>query len=366
MRIVQILPALNEGGVERGTVDSNREYVRRGHDSIVISSGGKLADQIGKDGGTHIILDVASKNIFTLPIRVYRLWKLLKDIKPDIIHARSRVPAWLAYLANKTLHIPFITTVHGFNSVNAYSAVMTYGERVICASAFLIDHIRQYYKVPLDIIRLIPRGIDLEYFNASDLDSTWIKQFMEQNGLKDKTILVQIARVTGWKDQRTVIKAFLRARESNASLKLLIVGGIDKTRQEYFQELRKLVDDSPFSNDILFVGNQTHIKEIFSLSALNISASTKPETFGRANVEGMVMGIPLLSSKIGAAYDYVKEGKTGFFFEPGDYIHLSELIHKALVYPFDRESISSFAKSEFSLDQMIIKTLDAYREVLSN
>ena len=143
MKIVQLLPELNEGGVERGTVDLNREMVKRGLSSIVISAGGKLAVQIENDGGHHISLDICSKNPLTVHWRIVRLRKLLRELKPDVIHARSRVPAWLSYLANRPLKIPFVTTVHGFNSVNAYSRIMTYGDRVICVSGRIKSYIQK-------------------------------------------------------------------------------------------------------------------------------------------------------------------------------------------------------------------------------
>lgn len=364
MKILQILPTLNEGGVERGTVDSNREYVRHGHTSVVMSAGGRLVGSITDDGGEHITFDVASKNILTLPVRVWRLRKLLHKIAPDVIHARSRVPAWLVWLANRTLKIPFVTTVHGFNSVNPYSRVMTYGERVICASQFLIEHIQKHYQTPSSIIRLIPRGIDLDYFDRGCIDHVWRESFVAQHALEGKTILVQIARVTGWKDQESVIKAFLNLRQERDDLVLLIVGSVDTTREGYYHQLCTLLENSPYKKDVIFTGNQSHIKEIFSLATLNLSASTKPETFGRANVEGMVMGVPLVASAIGAAFDYVIEGKTGFFFPPGDVAKLQSQIAKALTTPFDPDGISTFAQENFSLRQMIEKTLKVYDEVV--
>ena len=186
----------------------------------------------------------------------------------------------------------------------------------------------------------------------------------KHNVRKGKTILVQIARVTGWKDQESVIKAFLNLRQERDDLVLLIVGSVDTTREGYYHQLCALLENSPYKKDVIFTGNQSHIKEIFSLATLNLSASTKPETFGRANVEGMVMGVPLVTSAIGAAFDYVIEGKTGFFFPPGDVAKLQSQIAKALTTPFDPDGISTFAQENFSLRQMIEKTLKVYDEVV--
>ena len=134
MRIVQVIPELNEGGVERGVVELNREFVKKGIESFVISAGGKLENQINLDGGNHIKFDVCSKNIFTAFSRVNALKKILKEINPDIIHVRSRVPAWLVYFANKKLNIKVVSTVHGFNSVGFYSSIMQKSDAVICVS----------------------------------------------------------------------------------------------------------------------------------------------------------------------------------------------------------------------------------------
>ena len=132
--IVQLLPELNEGGVERGTVELSRELVKRGYSSIVISNGGKLVKELEKDGTKHIKCDVCSKNILTAPLRINRLKKILKEINPNILHYRSRVPGWMVHFADKELGIPTVSTVHGYNSVSFYSKIMTKGDRVICVS----------------------------------------------------------------------------------------------------------------------------------------------------------------------------------------------------------------------------------------
>ena len=143
MIVVQLLPELNEGGVERGVVELNREYVKLGITSFVISNGGKLENQINIDGGTHIKFDVCSKNIFTVISRINGLKKILKDIKPDIIHVRSRVPAWLIFFANKSLGIKVVSTVHGFNSVGFYSSIMQKADAVICVSNSIKEYIQK-------------------------------------------------------------------------------------------------------------------------------------------------------------------------------------------------------------------------------
>lgn len=362
MKIVQLLPELNEGGVERGTVELSRELVKLGHESVVISAGGKLAEQIQKDGGTHITFDVYSKNLFTAPFRIIKLRIILKGIKPDVLHARSRVPAWLTYLANKTLHFPFVTTVHGFNSVNLYSKVMTYGDKVICGSKFMIEHIVKYYQTPLDKIVLIPRGVDMDSFSR-ELDHGFIDDFKQKYQLDNAFVITQVARITHWKDQKTTIKAFIEVKKNIKNAKLLFVGSVDQSRINYYEELKEMVEETPYSNDIIFTGNQQHIKEIFSLSDVSISASNKPETFGRANVESIFMGTPLLATNIGATADYVLEGKNGYLFEPNDVEKLARLIIKSKQSFFDKEEMANYVRKNFSLEQMVDKNVLLYKEL---
>ena len=363
MRIVQLLPELNEGGVERGVVELSRELVKQGHESIIISAGGKLVEQIKKDGGTHITFDVYSKNILTAPFRVIKLRKILKEIHPDILHARSRVPAWLTYLANKTLHFPFVTTVHGFNSVNVYSKVMTYGDKVICGSKFMIEHIVKHYRTPIEKIVLIPRGVDMDSF-SKELDYDFIDDFKQKYQLNNAFVITQVARITHWKDQKTTIKAYIEDKKYMKNAKLLFVGSVDESRTNYYEELKKMVAETPYADDIIFTGNQQHIKEIFSLSDVSISASNKPETFGRANVESIFMGTPLIATNIGATADYVLEGKNGYLFEPNDAQALSNLILKVQQSSFDKEDMARYIKDNFSLTQMVEKNLNVYKSLV--
>ncbi|MDR2849249.1 MAG: glycosyltransferase, partial [Verrucomicrobiota bacterium] len=194
MHILQILPALDEGGVERGTVELNREFVRRGHASTVISSGGRLVEALARGGGRHVQLDVKSKNPLTVPSRVAALRRALAEARPDIVHFRSRVPGWLFTLANRRLGLPFVSTVHGFNSVGAYSRIMTAGRRVICPSAAVADYIAAHYGTPADKIRLIPRGVDPQLFDPARTDAAFMADFRRRHGLEGRFVVLGVGR----------------------------------------------------------------------------------------------------------------------------------------------------------------------------
>lgn len=360
MKIVQLIPELNEGGVERGVVELSRELVKLGFESIIISHGGKLAHQVEKDGALHVKLDVCSKNILTAPWRIFKLYQALKKLRPDILHVRSRVPAWMVFFANAFLHIPVVSTVHGFNSVNKYSSIMVKSDQIICASSFLVEHIVKHFNANPAKIHIIPRGIDFNYFNTSKLDTRFMKAFKDEYHLANKHVILHVARITHWKDQATTIRAFLDLRTKRNDIKLFFVGGIDPKRTSYYEELLALVANSNFKDDIIFLGSQTKMKELYALADLTISASTKPETFGRANVESLAMGIPLLATPLGATKDYVEEGVTGFYFQEKDHQTLACMIEKALVYNFEPEKIKLFAQINFSLEQMVAKNILIY------
>jgi len=363
MKIVQLLPELNEGGVERGTVDLSRELVQQNIQSVVISNGGRLVEKVEEENGTHIKLNLRSKNIFTAPWRIYQLRKILKKLNPSVLHVRSRVPAWLTYFANKSLKIPIVSTVHGFNSVNAYSAIMTKADALICSSKFLIEHIIKNYNADRNIINLIPRGIDSKEFSEDNLDHDFISTFKSQYALNDKYIITQVARITGWKDQLTVIYAFEEIKKTIPNAKLLLVGGVDEKREHYYKEIKDRSEKSRYKEDIVFTGNQQHIKEILYLSNINISASVKPETFGRANVEGLFMGTPLIATNIGATSDYVRVGVTGYFFNPKDDKQLAKNIIKLHETPLCKQTVQDFANEYFNLELMIKRKIDLYKSL---
>lgn len=364
MRIVQLLPELNEGGVERGVVDLNREFIRIGIDNIVISNGGRLVDNIIKDGGKHILFDVSSKNIFSIISRVIKLRKILKDLNPDIIHIRSRVPAWLVFFANKGLNFKIVSTVHGYNSISFYSKIMTNADKVICGSKFMIEHIVKHYNANKNKIFLIPRGIDEEYFNNQNFDEEYILDLINKYKLDNQIIVSQIARITHWKDQETTIKAINILKEKYPNIKLLLVGSYSEDRKSYYSSLTRLVKENDLDDNIVFVGFTDKIKEILSITNINISSSYKPETFGRANVEGMFLGVPLVATNIGATSDYIIEGKTGFFFKPKDSQSLANQIEKTINTNFDKDFIINFAKENFTLKSMVERNLKVYNEVL--
>jgi len=364
LRVAQLLPELNEGGVERGVVELNRELVARGIESIVVSAGGKLAELIVSDGGQHHELDVASKNPLTAPMRIRQLRSLLQRLAPDILHARSRVPAWLTWLANRSLKLPLVTTVHGFNSVNAYSRIMTRGDRVICVSGAIRDFVIQNYGVDPSRLRVIPRGVDLQKFSPENLNHAWQEEFTTRYGLSGRIVIATVGRITQLKDLETFIRAIGILRERQPEVLGLIVGGVRADKLDYFKSLNELVADLDLREHVRFTGSQSEVAEIYALSKVVVSSSKKPESFGRSAAEALAVGVPVVATGHGGILDIVIEAETGYLFQPGDAEGLAGNISAALHRPWP--GLREFVSERFTLQQMVEQTLAVYRDIGSD
>jgi glycosyltransferase involved in cell wall biosynthesis len=362
MHIVQLLPELNQGGVERGTVELSRELVKRGHRSTVISAGGSQAAQIEQDGGKHITLDICSKNPLTVPKRVADLRRLISGLSPDILHARSRVPAWLCCFANRKLDIPFVTTVHGFNSVSKYSAIMARGDAVICVSNPVKEYLRKNYGTPDEKITVIHRGIDPAEFDPAKLDQIWINAFKTKYDLDGKFIITTVGRITELKDYETFIRAVADCSREMPDICGLIVGGVRHDKQAYYERLQALVKQLGAEKRIAFPGSHDRMPEIYALSDVLVSSSKKPEAFGRSLIEAMAMNTPVIATRHGGALDIIEEGCNGFLFAPGDATGLAQVLRKQR--EIQHIELRERILSRFTLDGMVKKTIAVYSNLL--
>ncbi|MCK5515439.1 MAG: glycosyltransferase family 4 protein [Desulfobulbaceae bacterium] len=361
MKIVQLLPELNQGGVERGTIEFSRELVKCGHQSIVISAGGSLALQIENDGGKHITFDVCSKNPLTVPSRIYKLQTAISKLQPDILHARSRVPAWLTWFANKKLSIPFVTTVHGFNSVNKYSEIMIKGERVIYGSTSIKDYILKNYQIDESILRYVPRGIDMDYFDPAKADHIFMSDFKKKHKLEGCYVITMVGRITEWKGHGTFIRALGEVQKTHPEVVGVVVGGGWHGKEEYIQTLKNLARQNGV--EIQFAGSQTKVREIYALSDLVVSAaSSRPETFGRTAAEALAMNTPVVASAHGGSLDILLDEENGMFFPPNNYKILSHKLLQALGFCFS--NMRQHVENHFSLNRMVEMELAVYNEVI--
>jgi len=359
MKIVQLLPELNEGGVERGTMELSRELVKLGHESIVISAGGKLQNQIEQDGGKHFTVDICSKNPFTAPFRMVKLRKLLKELEPDILHARSRVPAWLTYMANKKLHFPFVTTVHGLNSINQYSKIMTRGDRVITVSEVVQDYIIKGYNTDKNKITVIQRGVDVEKFSALNMDQEFINTFKDQYHLHDKVIIASVGRVTWLKDYETYIKSIALVKEYIPNVVGLIVGGTREDKTEYFESLKELAKNEGVEEEIIFTGSQTKIAEVYAMSDILVNASLKMGNVARTVTESLAMNTPVIATTFEGLNNLVVEGVNGAIVEAKNEKQLAEKI--VFVKKQNFYSLVDTIPKEYTLKSMVEETVNVYQ-----
>lgn len=292
MRVVHLLPALEQGGVESVVLNLNRALVRAGHESIVISRGGKLVTKIEEDGGRHIRLELKSKNPLTYFTRAWKLRRTLKSLKSDLVCVHSRVPAWLFVWANRGLGLKWISYAHGANSVSRYSAVMTKGDRVVSPSRFLADYLLENYgkadPTLASRLRVIPNCVDLEKFDPASVDEKTVERLRTEWGIGEgERVVMSVGRITKLKGFDAVMRDFAE----NPQGKLVIVGGADKDKLELLENLKTLAETLKIADRVVFAGAQSAIPECLSIATEVVSGNvTKPESFGLSVIEAYAMG----------------------------------------------------------------------------
>ena len=371
--ILQVLPAMGAGGgVERGTVEIADAITAQGGRALVVSNGGDGAHELKRAGAEHIKLPVHSKNPLVMYANIQRLADLMKAEGVDIIHARSRAPAWSAYFAAKRSGIPLVTTFHGtYGAGNAlkrrYNSVMARGERVIAISRFIGGHLHKNYGAPANKIRIIHRGVNLDRFDPAKVTAERVTVLASDWRLENGLPVVMLpGRLTRWKGQTMFIEAI--AKLNRRDIRCLLVGG-DQGRAEYRQELENLVNSHGLGEIVRIVDHCDDMPAAYMLTDVVVSASTDPEAFGRILIEAQALGRPIVASNHGGAQETVIEGETGWLFPPGDVDALATLLDQVLNLSGEDRAVLSDkaianARENFSKQVMCDKTLDVYREIL--
>ena len=360
-----MIPEMESGGVERGTLELARHLGELGHESLVISGGGKMVKQLEACGTRHITLPVGRKRLSSL-LLVSKLRRLFAEEKPDILHLRSRVPAWLAWLAwrgmDPATRPRLVTTVHGFNSVNRYSEIMTCGERVICVSESIRDHVLKHYpKASPDKLRVIHRGIDpADYPHGYEPSTDWkegfFREFPETRGKHLLTLPGRITRLKGHEDLAKILKAL----SSDERLHAVIAGGAHPKKIAYLDEIRALFAAEGLANRVTFTGGRTDLKEILAISSVVLSLTTQPESFGRTTLESLGLGIPV------AGYDHGGVGEQLALLYPAGRIPANDPTAAVPVVKTLLENPPPIpAEHPFTLQAMLEGTMAVYDELLS-
>lgn len=311
LTVVQLIPALHSGGAERSALEVARALVAAGHRSVVVSAGGRLVERLQAEGSEHVTLDIGRKSLGTLAC-VGALRRVLKSLDADIVHARSRMPAWIGRLAIRGLARKphFITTVHGLNSPGRYSAVLLRGERVIAVSQTVRAYVLGHYRwLEPARVRVIPRGIDPEAFPYGHRpDDAWQKAFFaEFPQLAGAPLLTLPGRGTRLKGHHDAIELLADLRDRGVAARLLLLGVLEPGREAYAEELRELVRSRGLQSQVVMTPPRDDIRDIYAMSALVLQLSNKPEAFGRTVVEALSLCRPVLGYAHGGVGELLAE-----------------------------------------------------------
>ena len=360
MLIAQLIPRLDGGGAERGTVELNREFVRRGESGVVVSAGGRQAAQIVRDGGRHMTLPIAGKNPLSAPFRAAQLARFLRALNPDIVHVRSRVPAWLHKMGGGRKRFATVATMHGFNRVNFYSAIMADADAVICAGTAIAAHAKRAYGVAPERIALIPRGVDCDYFDPAKVSEEEVAGLRREFGLVGRRVILHMGRIVAGKGHDVFIRGIARLRRWDGEVAGMILGGGD---EEKLGALRALAEELGVADDVVFAGERPDARAFYGLAEVVASCSLRPETFGRTMAEALAMNVPVAASATGGALDIVRERAHGRLFPPGDVDAFADATMELLAA--EAPNSRSWVESEFSLEKMTEANLALYRKVLA-
>jgi glycosyltransferase involved in cell wall biosynthesis len=370
VKTLQLVPAMEQGGVERGVVEMNRVLVAEGWSNTVVSAGGRLTEQIRADGGRCVGLDVKSKNPLTYFRRAAELRALLEAEKPDVVCAHSRVPAWLFVRANRTLGLPWITFAHGANSVSPYSRIMTAGDLTVTPSRYVADYLVRAYGLDEAMIRVIPRAIERERFDVDRLDAAFLAAKRAEWKTEGAFVVMAVGRITQLKGYDMLVRAFarLKARAPSRRWRLVFVGEAEALRKDVERDLRLQVDTLGLGNDVVFAGNQSRVAECLTLADVVVSSNVrKPEAFGRSMAEALAMGRPVVAKAFGGALDVVRDGVDGVLVQddgrpPEE--GFAEAIAKIPEMAFG--DLRADALERFSFRRMASLSLDVYRELANS
>jgi glycosyltransferase involved in cell wall biosynthesis len=368
--VLQVVPSLITGGVERGTVEIAQAIAEAGATALVASAGGPLARQIESASGIHITLPLTTKS----PLGIWRnaaaLEALIQDQNVSLVHARSRAPAWSAWLACQRTGVPFLTTYHGtygeeFPFKRHYNSVMARGRIVITASQFIAGLVMARHRVDPARIRVIPRGVDPAVFDPALISGSRIAKLAADWRLPDNARTVVLpGRLTSWKGQPILLDAIARVNRPDV---MCVLVGSHQGRHRYAQDLERQAARLGIADRLRLVGQCDDMPAALALSDVVVHASTQPEAFGRVVIEAQAMGRPVIASDLGGPVETVRHGETGWRVRPNDPDALAAAINLALdLDPAQRLALGHRARASVpTVRAMQDATLDVYATVLT-
>lgn len=370
--IMQVIPELSAGGAEQGCIDIAAELVNAGAKAIVVSHGGNRTHEISRAGGIHISLPVHSKNPFTMLQNASKLEAIIKKYNVDIVHARSRAPAWSCAKACKATGAKFMTTCHApYNFHNTakkfYNSSIMRGERIIAISGYVANYIKKHYHVDDEKIRIIHRGIALEKFHPTAVTPERMITLAKEWRLPDGAPIIMLpGRLTRWKGHHVLIDAIAELGRKDVFCVLI---GSDQGRTGYREELEETIKEKGLGGQVRIVDHCNDMPAAYMLTTVVVSASTDPEGFGRIPVEAQAMGRPIIGTDHGGAQETIKRGETGWLVPPSDPHALTKALSEALALtPRQRAVLATRCMSHiaenFTRERMADQTLNVYAELL--
>lgn len=372
--IMQILPALNSGGVEQGVIDISNAIVKAGGKSIVVSSGGGRVHEIAKGGGVHIALPVDSKNPLTIAANVRRLRKIIRERNVDVVHACSRAPAWSAQRAVLGTSARYITSCHAAHALGGvlkrfYNSSIAKGERVIAVSHFLADYLEQNYKTDPNIIRVIHRGVAVEKFHPNSVTPERLIRLAQEMRIPDgASVILMPARISRTKGQMFLLDAIEKLQRKDVFCLFL---GSDIGNENYRKELDSYIASKELGAQVRIVSACDDMPAAYMMATVVVFPSVTPEGFGRVPIEAQAMGRPVVATDHGGTRETILRDETGWLVQPGNVGELAAAIQEALgLDARSRAALATRAMSHvaahFTNEQMCQGTLDVYSDVLQS
>jgi lipopolysaccharide heptosyltransferase II len=360
VNILQVVPRLDIGGVETGAIDLAKELMLRGHKAVVISAGGRLLKELDSLAVKHYELPVHKKSPLIIFKMINKIAEIIIKEKIDIVHARSRAPAWSSYLACFKTGCFFITTCHGYYKSRLLSRVMGRGKKVIVPSLVIGRHMIDDFGVPAERINCIPRGVDLDKFK---FNPSYLKP-------RDSLTVGIIGRISPIKGHKFFLKAVSKIVRKTPKVRALIVGEPSAGKQKYLDDLKVLVRQLGISSYVEFLGRRSDVPKILSELDILVVATTTQEAFGRVLIEAGAVGVPVIATKTGGIVEIVNDGEDGILISPADHLAMAEAVLK--LYK-DKKLIERFVKrarvkveKKFSLQKMADETIKTYQEVINS
>ena len=380
LKVLQVIPKLGYGGAETGCYDLAHYLHENNCTSFIATSGGDLIKFIDKKKVKLFRLPVHSKNPLIIIFNTFALVFIILVNGISIVHARSRAPAWSCFLATKITRKKFVTTFHGtYNFNNSikkfYNSIMVRSNLIIAGSNFIFSHINKNYSKYLGAkkkLLVIFRGINVDYFDPSTTTETQEKQLLIDWQIdKSKKIILLPGRLTSWKGQESFIEALsLVNKELGYDSFYGVILGSDQGRNVYKKKITRLVEQYRLTNQLKFIEHCKNMPVAYKISDLIVSASIEPESFGRVAVEAQSMKKPILASDIGGSNETVENGKTGFLFEAGNPVSLSNKILEIL--KLDESTLKSMGNEgrkniikKFNVEKMCFSTYSEYKKLLN-